>query len=299
MTNKEGTLTPNNTTVGCIGLGIMGLPAARNLIKAGYRLIIWARRKESLAPLLAEGATAAESPAQLAQKCDAVVTNVSDTPDVEQVLLGGDGVIDGCKPGQIIMDMSTIAPAATIAMARKFAAKGAAMLDAPVSGGEKGAIAGTLTFMVGGDPDAFRRAAPLFAAMGKTVTHIGESGSGQVAKACNQIIIGATISGVGEALRLARAMGADVEKVRAALLGGFAGSRVLEIHGKRMIDGDYAPGFKAVLHEKDVRLALAAAAESGVRLPSAELFAARLQRLIAKGEGEKDSAAAATTLEEE
>ena len=298
--NKQ--LTPENATVGYIGLGIMGLPAARNLLKAKYKVHAWARREESLAPFVKDGGEVADDPAALAQVCDAVICNVSDTPDVEQVLLGGGGVrgvIDGCKQGALIIDMSTISPEATKQMSQKFAAKGAMMLDAPVSGGEKGAIDGTLTFMVGGETEAFARAMPLFQAMGKTITHIGASGAGQTAKACNQIIIGATISGVAEAFRLARASGVDLAKVREALLGGFANSKVLEIHGKRIIDNDYAPGFKAKLHEKDIRVALSAAATSGVKLPSAELFASRLQKLLARGNGDQDSAAAATVLDEE
>lgn len=301
---SESALSPGSAVIGYVGLGIMGLPAARNLLRAGYRVIGWARRAESLAPLLAsEGDVAvADDLPSLAAQCDVVITNVSDTPDVRAVLLGKDGkggIIDGVKGGAVVIDMSTISPAETTTMAECFVAKGVKMLDAPVSGGEKGAIDGTLTFMVGGDEDAFNRAMPVFSAMGKTITRIGESGAGQTAKACNQIIIGATISGVAEAFALARSAGVDIAKVRAALLGGFAGSRVLELHGERMIKGDYAPGFKAALHDKDIGLALSAAASSGVRLPSAELFAARLKRLIKAGGGNKDSSAIAEVLDEE
>ncbi|MGI9338167.1 MAG: NAD(P)-dependent oxidoreductase [Gammaproteobacteria bacterium] len=302
MTNQL--LSPESAVVGYVGLGIMGLPAARNLLKAGYQVCAWARRKESLTPFLQSGGNAkvAEDLPSLAAQCDAVITNVSDTPDVREVLLGGEdggGIINGIKSGAIVIDMSTISPAETTKMAECFAAKGATMLDAPVSGGEKGAIDGTLTFMVGGGEDAFARAMPVFEAMGKTITRIGESGAGQTAKACNQIIIGATISGVAEAFALARASGANLSKIRAALLGGFAGSRVLELHGERMIKADYAPGFKAALHDKDIGLALSAASSSDIRLPSAELFAARLKRLIKNGGAEKDSSAIAEVLDEE
>ena len=215
MSNK--TLSPQNAVIGYIGLGIMGLPAARNLLKAGYRVCAWARRQESLAPLLKSGGESAADLPTLAALCDVIICNVSDTPDVQQVLIGKGGIIEKCKRGAVIIDMSTISPAASAKMAAQFAAKGAAMLDAPVSGGEKGAVEGTLTFMVGGEKDAFIRAMPVFEAMGKTITHIGKSGAGQTAKACNQIIIGATISGVAEAFRLARESGVDIEKVRAAI----------------------------------------------------------------------------------
>lgn len=305
MNDNNKTLSPQNAVIGYVGLGIMGLPAARNLTKAGYRVVAWARREESLAPFVKSGgdnAKVAEDLPSLAAQCDVVITNVSDTPDVREVLLGKDGkggIIDGVKSGAVIIDMSTISPAETAEMAECFAKKDARMLDAPVSGGEKGAIDGTLTFMVGGDEDAFHRAMPVFEAMGKTITHIGKSGAGQTAKACNQIIIGATISGVAEAFALARAADVDISKVRAALLGGFAGSKVLELHGERMIKGDYAPGFKAALHDKDIGLALSAASSTNTRLPSAELFAARLKRLIKNGGGNKDSSAIAETLTEE
>lgn len=303
--NDNKQLSPQSAVVGYVGLGIMGLPAARNLLKAGYRLCVWARRAESLKPLTEGGGDnvmVADNLPSLASQVDVVITNVSDTPDVREVLLGKDGkggIIDGIKSGAVIIDMSTIAPAATIQMADAFAAKDARMLDAPVSGGEKGAIDGTLTFMVGGDADAFHRAMPVFSAMGKTITHIGKSGAGQVAKACNQIIIGATISGVAEAFALAGAAGVELSKVREALMGGFAGSRVLELHGERIIKGDYAPGFKASLHDKDINIALSAANASNLRLPSAELFSSRLKRLIKSGNPNLDSSAIAKTLKEE
>ena len=283
--------------IGYIGLGVMGRPAALNLIRAGYPLAVWGRRRESCAPLEAEGAAVCESPKALAAACDVVVTNVSDSPDVEEVILGANGVAEGMARGGLVLDMSTISPSSARRVAAELEKRGVDFLDAPVSGGEKGAIEGALTFMVGGKESAFNRARPIMDAMGKTVTRIGESGAGQVAKACNQIIIGATIEAVAEALRLARENGADPAKVREALLGGFASSRVLEVHAMRMLTGDYAPGFKAELHLKDMNIALENGRENGAPLPSAELFCARLRELVAAGDGGLDSAAAAKRVD--
>lgn len=286
--------------VGYIGLGIMGRPAALNLARAGYRLNVFARRAEQAQALADEaGAGVYDSPKALAAACDVVFTNVSDTPDVEEVILGESGVIRGLAAGGAVVDMSTIAPSAARSIAARLAEKNIQMLDAPVSGGEKGAIDGTLSFMVGGEAAAFARLRPLLEAMGKTIVHIGGPGAGQVAKACNQIVIGATIEGVAEALRLARKNGVDPAKVREALLGGFAQSRVMEIHARRMISGDYAPGFKARLHRKDIAIALADAERCGAPLPAAELFIGRLDQLIADGGGDLDSAAAAKVLDAE
>ena len=283
--------------IGCVGLGVMGRPAALNLIRAGFSVAVWARRPESCKPLADAGAEVFESPKALAAGCDAVVTNVSDSPDVENLVLGADGIADGIARGGLVIDMSTISPSTARKVAAGLASRGADFLDAPVSGGEKGAIEGALTFMVGGAEDAFNRGLPVMRAMGKTVTRIGESGAGQVAKACNQVIIGATIGGVAEALRLARANGADPAKVREALLGGFASSKVLETHAMRMLTGDYAPGFKAKLHLKDMNIALDNARENRIPLPSAELFRGRLRRLMDAGDGELDSAAAAKMVD--
>ncbi len=274
-----------------IGLGIMGKPAALNLLRAGYTVGVWARRVEATLPLVEAGATAYDTPAALAAAAEVVITNVADTADVEAVLLAENGVASGMARGGTVIDMSTIAPTKSREIAATLAQQGIDFLDAPVSGGEKGAIAGTLTFMVGGEQQVFERMQPLFAAMGETITYIGASGAGQVAKACNQIIIGATISGVAEAFRLAAANGVDLQQVRQALSGGFAASRVLEIHGQRMISGDYTPGFKAVLHKKDIGIALAEAAAAGMTLPSADIFMQRLQQLIDNEGGELDSAA--------
>jgi 2-hydroxy-3-oxopropionate reductase len=287
----------NQDTIGFIGPGIMGLPMATNLIHAGYRLQVYARRRNAADPLVAKGARYCESPALAADNAQAIVTIVSDTPDVEAVILGENGVIQGAAPGAVVIDMSTISPSTTRTIAKKLRARGIEMLDAPVSGGEQGAIDGTLSIMVGGKQETFERLLPVLKAMGKQITHIGENGAGQVAKACNQILVAQIIAAVAEALQLARASGADPGKVRQALLGGFAYSRILDVHGKRMLEHDFEPGFKTRLHNKDMRIALKTATESGVSLPGAELAAGHIEKLVASGGGELDSAAIATVIE--
>lgn len=277
--------------VGFIGLGIMGRPMALNLLGAGYRLGVYARRPESTEPLEAAGAEVCQSPAELAGRSDLIFTMVSDTPDVEEVLFGPGGVIEGVAAGAVVVDMSTISPAAGRDMARRLAALGVAMLDAPVSGGDGGAVNGTLSIMVGGESAVFERVLPLFQVLGKNITYIGEQGAGQVCKACNQVVVGATIAGVAEAVLLARASGVDPARVREALLGGFAGSRILELHGRRMIDGDFAPGFKSRLHQKDMGIVLETAQELGLALPGAAQVAQYLNALVGRGLGEEDSAA--------
>jgi 2-hydroxy-3-oxopropionate reductase len=277
--------------VGFIGLGIMGRPMALNLKRAGVELSVYARRAESLAPLTEAGAIACASPAEVARQADIVFTMVSDTADVEEVILGTHGVIEGARSGLVVVDMSTISPAATRGIAARLAEHGVEMLDAPVSGGEQGAMDATLSIMVGGPGSAFDRVRPLFERMGRSIIHVGPSGAGQVCKACNQVVIGHTLAGVGEALLLARASGVDEARVREALLGGFAQSRVLEVHGQRMIEGEYAPGFKARLHQKDMRIVLETAAQLGIALPGAAVFAQYINALVGRGSGELDSSA--------
>jgi len=283
--------------LGYIGLGIMGRPAALNLLKAGHALWVWARRDESMLPLLEAGAVACASPAEVAAATDIIFTNVSDTPDVEEVLLGEQGVIRGARRSAVVVDMSTISPLATRRIAAQLAECGVALLDAPVSGGEQGAIDGTLSFMVGGSGEAFARVKPLFQVMGRNIVHCGDSGAGQVTKACNQIVISQTIAAVGEAFVFARRNGVDPARVRQALLGGFAGSKVLDAHGQRMLDHNFTPGFKARLHRKDMRIVLETAAELGVGLPGAALAAQYINALVGAGEGELDSSAIYTLQE--
>ena len=280
-----------NDSIGFIGLGIMGRPMALNLIRAGYPLVVHARRAESLQPLLDAGATGCASPAQVARRAATVFTMVSDTADVERVVLGPDGVVDGIAAGGVVIDMSTISPSVTRAIAERLAARGAAMLDAPVSGGEQGAIDGTLSILVGGPGETFARALPLLQVLGGNIVHVGDSGAGQVCKACNQIVVGHTIAGIGEAFLLAEAAGVDPAKVREALMAGFANSRILEVHGRRMLEADYAPGFKAGLHQKDMRIVLEAAYELGIALPGAAQIAQYLNALVGQGLADLDSSA--------
>ena len=283
--------------VGFIGLGIMGRPQALNLIKGGYSLAVYARRAESMRPLKEAGATTCASPQEVAAQSDISFVMVADTPDVQAVILGERGAIHGAKPGSVMVDMSTISPTATKAMAMDLATKGVEMLDAPVSGGEIGAVNGTLTIMVGGKPEVFARVKPLFDCMGKTITLVGSSGAGQVAKACNQIVVAVTIEAVSEALSFARKSGVDAGKVREALMGGFAGSKIMEVHGKRMLDNDFKPGFKVKLHQKDMNIVMQSAHELGLALPAASVAAQHLNALMGSGDGELDSAAIVKVIE--
>lgn len=283
--------------VGFIGLGLMGRPMALNLLKAGHELSVWSRRNESMTPLVQAGATACSSAAEVASRSEVVISMVADAPDVEQVALGPNGVADGAQAGLILVDMSTIAPAAAQSIAGRMAERGVTMLDAPVSGGEVGAIDGTLTIMVGGDEVDFRKVKPLFEAMGKTVSLIGTTGAGQVAKACNQILTGVGVAAVAEALNFAQKSGVDAARVRDALLGGFAYSRILENHGKRMLERNFRPGFKAWMHQKDMRIVLEEAHRLGLALPSSAATAQMFNAMVGSGLGEEDSVAMLKLLE--
>lgn len=283
--------------VGFIGLGLMGRPMALNLIKGGHRVAVWARRAESMAPLAAAGASACSSPADVASRCDVVISMVADAPDVAQVALGENGVAQGAKPGLIFVDMSTIAPAAAQSIAAQLAEKGVTMLDAPVSGGEVGAIAGSLTIMAGGPQAAFDTVLPLFQCMGKSATLIGDAGAGQVAKACNQILTGMGVAAVAEALNFAAKSGVDGAKVREALLGGFAYSRILENHGQRMLERNFKPGFKAWMHQKDMNIVMQEAHRLGLALPGAAATAQMFNAMVGSGLGEDDSIAMLKLLE--
>jgi 2-hydroxy-3-oxopropionate reductase len=281
-------------TVGFIGLGIMGKPMARNLLRAGYPTIVLNRSRGPVDELVAEGAQAGTSPRDVASRSQIVVTMLPDSPDVESVVLGKDGVAQGITKGALFIDMSTIAPATTHKVAKALEERGVEALDAPVSGGEQGAINAALSIMVGGSDAAFERAKPIFEALGKNIVHVGPTGAGQVTKACNQIVVGVTIEAVAEALALAEASGVDPSKVRAALLGGFAQSKILEMHGQRMIDRQFKPGFKAKLHRKDMNIAATAGDELDMDLAAAKLVRERFDALIARGEGELDHSALRT-----
>nr|CAA6824032.1 MAG: 2-hydroxy-3-oxopropionate reductase (EC [uncultured Thiotrichaceae bacterium] len=285
--------------IGLIGPGIMGRPMGINLMNAGYSLSVYARRESSAAELLAAGASFYNTPAKLAKNSDIIISIVADTPDVEAVLLGENGVIEGAAEGLLVIDMSTISPVTTTEITEKLALKGIRMLDAPVSGGEAGAIAGTMTIMVGGEQVDFDEAYPVLAAMGKTITLIGGHGAGQIVKACNNMIIAQTIIAVSESFEMAKKAGVDLSKAREALSGGFAGSKVMEIHAKRMIDDDYTPGFKAKLHNKDLRIAASTIETYGLNLPSSQLAINYMQQLVDMGHGEIDSAALAKVVNKE
>ena len=274
-----------------IGLGIMGRPMALNLHRAGHTVFVHGRRPDSMTPLVQGGCSACDTAQAAAVQADIIFIMVSDTPDVEQVLFGENGVVQGAKPGSVVVDMSTISPSATRRFAADLAARGMAMLDAPVSGGDVGAINGTLSIMVGGKVEIFTRVRPLFEVLGKNIVHVGDHGAGQVAKACNQIVVALTIEAVAEALTFARQNAVDPAKVRAALMGGFAASRILEVHGQRMLDENYQPGFKTKLHQKDLNIVLQSAFEMGLALPGTALALQHLNALMGAPEGELDSAA--------
>ncbi len=291
-------MQPTTPRIGWIGPGIMGKPMCRNLLKAGFPLAVYARRPESAQELTALGADFYPSPAELAAQVDIVISMVSDTPDVEAVLLGKGGVIEGGKPGLLVIDMSTISPVKTREIATQLLEKDIHFLDAPVSGGDVGAIAGTLTIMVGGKAEDLEYALPVLSAMGKTITHIGDHGAGQMSKACNQLVAAQTVIAISEAFAMAQAAGVDPAKVRAALLGGFAYSKVLELHGQRILDSNYQPGFKAHLHNKDMHIVTDTLATFGLNLPGTQRAADYMQALVDGGNGELDSAALALIVQQ-
>jgi 2-hydroxy-3-oxopropionate reductase len=285
--------------VGFIGLGIMGRPMAKNLMEAGYELVVHNRSPEKAEELAKEGnATAAASPGQVAQACDIVITMLPDSPDVETVVAGEGGLLEGIRDGALLVDMSTISPVVTKELSEKVREKGASMLDAPVSGGDVGAIEGALSIMVGGSEEDFERARPLFDVMGKAATHVGPIGAGQVVKACNQIVVALTIEAVSEALVLGSKGGVKPEKLVEALSGGLAGSAVMEAKKEKFFSHDFEPGFRIELHHKDLGIALAAGREYGVALPATAIVDQMLEALKAKGRGDRDHSALLTLLEE-
>ena len=283
------------SNLGFIGLGAMGRPMALNLRQAGHPVTVYARNPVRAEPLIAAGASLAATPCVLAQSVDILFINVSDDAAVEAVLFGSDGAAAGIRAGCVAVDMGTTSPTATRYLAGRMAEIGVAWLDAPVSGGEVGAQAGTLSIMVGGSEPAFARVLPLFRLIGKNIVHVGGPGAGQVAKACNQIAVSATLLGVAEALTFASKQGVEPARVREALLGGFAYSRILEVHGQRMLARNFAPGFRARLHLKDLGIVLGEAQHMAV--PSAALVAQLLNALVAAGEGDLDSAALVHIIE--
>jgi 2-hydroxy-3-oxopropionate reductase len=289
-------MTKSGLKLGFIGLGIMGTPMAGHLLKAGHTLFVQTRGKVP-AELADAGATVCTTARGVAERADIVFIMVPDTPDVQQVLFGEYGVASGLARGKTVIDCSSIDPIATRGFAQRIQALGCDYLDAPVSGGEVGARAASLTIMVGGEPAAFERVRPLFELMGKNVTLVGSAGDGQVCKVANQIIVALNIAAVGEALVFASKAGADPAKVRQALMGGFAASRILEVHGERMIRRTFNPGFRIALHQKDLNLALQGARQLGVALPQTANAAQLMQSCVALGHGQSDHSALVQALE--
>jgi 2-hydroxy-3-oxopropionate reductase len=293
----------NPDRIGFIGLGIMGKPMVRNLLKAGYVVTVFNRSRAAMDELKVDGAaladsfSQADSVAQLAQSVDVIITCVSDSPDVEAIVLGQEGILDHVRPGMLFIDMSTIAAATSRKVFQALQQKGVDALDAPVSGGDIGAQQGTLSIMVGGEKLAFDRALPILQAMGKNIVHIGDAGAGQICKACNQIVVAMTVQGVAEALTLAKKSGVDGAKVREALLGGFAQSKVMEVHGQKMLDRNFNPGFKLDLFRKDMNIVLQTAMQEKISLPGSANAAEQMNALQAQGKGDLDFISVVTLYE--
>jgi len=283
--------------LGFIGLGIMGKPMASHLLAAGHTVHVYNRSSGPVRELAPKGAVACSSSQEVAQKSDVIFIMVQDTPDVEAVLFGKSGVAAGVKPGSIVVDMSSISPIATKEFAKKLDALGVKMLDAPVSGGQVGAENATLSIMVGGQPEVFAQVKPYFETMGKNIIHVGDNGDGQTCKVANQIVVALTIEAVGEALLFASKAGADPAKVREALLGGFAQSRILELHGERMIQRNFGPGFRIRLHQKDLNLALQGARDLGLSLPNTSIAQELFNAVTAQGGSDLDHSAMVLALE--
>ncbi|MDQ3467758.1 MAG: 2-hydroxy-3-oxopropionate reductase [Chloroflexota bacterium] len=296
MTAATATTAP----IGFIGLGIMGRPMARNLVKAGYALVVHNRSRGPVDDLVQEGngaVEAADHPAAVAARAETVITMLPDSPDVRDVVFGDNGLAGAMRQGHLLIDMSTIAPATAVEVAEALAKQGAHALDAPVSGGDKGAIAATLSIMIGGEAADVERAMPLFEAMGKTIVHVGKAGAGQVVKACNQIVVALNYAAVSEALVLGAKAGVDPAKIVQVLSGGLAASRVLEMRGPTMLKHDFAPGFRVDLHRKDLGIALATGREQQVPLPVTALVSQIYDAVSAAGRGGLDHSALLTAVE--
>lgn len=288
----------NKPTLGLIGLGIMGRPIARNLIKAGYELTVLDIDPSAVAALTAEGATAGQSPAQVAASTDVLITMLPDSPQVREVYLGPSGAFEALRAGWLAIDMSSIAPSTARELAERASAAGAEMLDAPVSGGDKGAIAGTLSIMVGGSAEGYERALPILLTLGKTIVHVGVAGAGQVVKVCNQVVVAVVIEAVSEALVLGARAGVDPSLIADVLQGGLAATRVLEMRRDNMLSGSFDPGFRIRLHLKDLKNALELARETNVALPAAAQVDQLMRVAVAAGHGDYDHSGLITVLEE-
>src|SRR6516164_4901017 len=287
-----------NPIIGFIGLGIMGKPMARNLIKAGYQLVVHNRTRAAVDELSKEGAQAASSSKDVAARSEIVITMLPDSPDAELVYDGENGIFAGAKPVMLLIDMSSISPVVARKLAEEAQEQDLDMIDAPVSGGEAGAISATLSIMIGGKSPAVERAMPIFQALGKNIVHVGEAGAGQVTKAANQMVVGTTIAIVSEALVLAAKAGVDPAKVRQALLGGFAQSKILEAHGQKMLERNFKPGFRIRLHEKDMKIALATGSEYGVPLMVTSQVAQMMTAMKSMDNGDLDHSGLVKFVEE-
>ena len=284
--------------IGFIGLGLMGKPMALNLLKAGFAVRVLSRSPQPVEELVAAGAESASLPSDLARQCDVVITMLPDGPDVRAVLSGPNGLLEGLRPNSVIVDMSSISPDTAKELASEVKRRGSWMLDAPVSGGEIGAKSGTLSIMVGGETEALERVRPILEKLGspERLVHVGESGAGQLCKVCNQLVIGGALAAVSEAFALAKKSGVDGAKVRQALMGGFAASRVLEVHGERILQNNFVPGFRAEMFNKDLRIAMETARSHEVPMPVSSTVAQLVTALCAKGNGREDYSALATVL---
>jgi 2-hydroxy-3-oxopropionate reductase len=284
--------------VGFIGLGIMGKPMARNLMKAGYSLVVHNRSRAAVEELSQDGAQAAETAQEVAKRSEVIITMLPDSPDVEFVYTSDEGIFAGAKTGMLLIDMSSISPIVARKLAAEAEKRGCDMLDAPVSGGEAGAIGASLSIMIGGTTDAVERAMPIFLSLGKNIVHVGDAGAGQVTKAANQMVVGTTIAIISEAMVLAAKSGVDPAKVRQALLGGFAQSKILEAHGQKMLDRNFKPGFRIRLHEKDMEIALEAGFEYGVPLMVTGQVAQMMNAMKSMGHGDLDHSGLVKLVEE-
>ena len=285
-------------TIGFIGLGVMGAPMARNLLDAGHSLVVHNRSPQPAEALAEAGADTASGPREVAERADVVITMLPDSPAVEDVVLGEDGALAGASDGDLLIDMSTIHPTVSVAVAEAAAERGVAALDAPVSGGDVGAQQGTLSIMVGGEADAFERAHPLFEVLGKTIVHVGDAGAGQVVKACNQVVVAITIAAVSEALVLGSKAGVDPKQILDVLGGGMAANKVMEMRGSKFLEHDFTPGFRIDLHHKDLDIALGSGDEYGVPLPVTALVQQYMRALRAKGHGGDDHSGLLRLVEE-
>jgi 2-hydroxy-3-oxopropionate reductase len=285
-------------SLGLIGLGIMGRPMARNLLRAGYSVTVHDVDRSGVDALGAEGAVAGTSPRAVAEASDVLITMLPDSPQVREVYLGPDGAFEALRPGWLAIDMSSISPSTARELAAKAAAAGADMLDAPVSGGDKGAIAGTLSIMVGGTEPAFTRALPILSAMGKTIVHVGPAGAGQVVKVCNQVVVGVVIEAVAEALVLGAKAGVDPARIADVLQGGLAATKVLEMRRDNMLSGRFDPGFRIRLHLKDLKNALELARETNVALPAAAQVEQLMRAMVAAGRADYDHSGLVTIIED-